>query len=630
MSLKLYEEPVTPTGGHKSEGVQNVLGRPPMNWITVVLREAVQNSWDARQGESLVDFEIRWWRPTREQKNALRDQVFTNEPAGSPIRREFSKQDFDVMVFSDRGTKGLTGPVFANEPSEPGEKRNFVDFVWEIGRSEGVGPGGGTYGYGKTSFFRLSRVRAICIHSRCQWRGQPEHRLIAAYLGPSTPQRTGRAWWGDLSEGGVRPLSGTNAEELAEAIGMPPFAPSDCGTSIMVLAPRVEDLTCDDENTGGRPGHQQVLSTLAESLVQWFWPKMVELNGRQSEIRFRIVHDGLEFALPRVEDVPPFNVYAEALRLMVGWKSGKALPNHATGVVIQCGRPVAQLGHLVMVKRSRKNRDAQSGEFGEASVRELFAQSHHVVLLRKPRLVVKYLRGSRPPSDQVDYAGVFIVDDFSLHGKVEEAFALSEPPTHDDWVPETLEDQHQKTFVRVGLRRIKEAFAEFAAPIAVSGGAETQDALGAFSEMLGGLLAGSADGTGPRVQPPSAPGRRGGGGAAAKKSRVEIDGAPCIQNVDGIRCLAVPFRVALEKGVREIRVRAKPIVLLEQGAEKDPPRDAAQPRVISFSRMRNNREESAIGTGSELTVTADKANDRWMVRVSLPAEARVRVELSVI
>src|SRR5205814_764634 len=145
---------------------------------------------------------------------------------------------------------------------------------------------------------------------------------------------------------------------------------------------------------------------------------------------------------------------------------------------------------------------------------------------------------------------------------VEKAFALSEPPTHDDWVPETLEDRHHKTFVRVGLRRIKEAFAEFAAPVSVSGGADTQQALGAFSEMLGDLLAGSSEGTGARVQPLPPPGNGGGGGAGGKNSRVDLDGATRIVSVDGKRCLAVPFRVVPANGASEVRVRTSPVVLL--------------------------------------------------------------------
>jgi hypothetical protein len=245
-------------------------------------------------------------------------------------------------------------------------------------------------------------------------------------------------------------------------------------------------------------------------------------------------------------------------------------------------------------------------------------------------LVVKYLRGVRPPSDQMDYAGVFMVDHTQLGGEVEMAFALGEPPTHDDWVPETLENRHHKTFVRVGLRRIKEAFTEFAAPVSVSGGADTQQALGAFSEMLGDLLAGSTEGTGARVQPLPPPGRCGGAGAGGKKSRVELDGATRIVHVDGKRCLVVPFRVVPAKGASEVRVRATPVVLLEQGTERDPPKDAALPRVHSFSRVQKGKEEIVTGTGNELTILLAKVTSPWQVRVSLPDETRVRVDLTVV
>ena len=630
MSLQLYQERVMPTGGLKSEGVQRLLGRPGQNWNTVVLREAVQNSWDARQGDEPVEFDIHWWRPSKEQKSALLGRVFTNEPENSKIRWNISERNFDVMVFSDRGTRGLSGPVAANEAAPSGEKRNFVDFVWEIGRSEGAGSGGGTYGYGKSSFYCLSSVRTICVHTRCKWQGRLEDRFIAAHLGPSAPQLTGRSWWGEVKSESVRPLTGLAAVELAAAIGMPSIGEKTCGTSIMMLCPRTGDLSREDEiETGAPPGHQQVLATLAESPLQWFWPKMVELNGGKPAMRFRIFDQGQEFPVPSPESVPPFNVYSEALRVLEEGPRGN-VPSHAKIVAIECARPYKLLGQLAMVKRVKKNRNVNSGEFGEPSARELFAQSHHVALLRKPMLVVKYLKGPRPSSDQADCAGVFVVDHSQVGEDVEKAFALSEPPTHDDWVPETLEDRHHKTYVRGALKRIKEAFAEFVAPVTVDGGAGTQQALGAFSERLGDLLAGSAEATGGRV-PPSPPLRPlGGGSVGGKKSTIQLDGATRIVSVDGKRCLAVPFSVALTKGARDVRVRAIPAVLLEQGTEKDPPKDAPLPRVHSFCQILNGKEESVTSAGDELTIPLAKANSRWLVRVSLPGEARVRVDLVVV
>ena len=53
---------------------------------------------------------------------------------------------------------------------------------------------------------------------------------------------------------------------------------------------------------------------------------------------------------------------------------------------------------------------------------------HHVALMRKAELVVRYEAGPPLPGDHFGYAGVFKCDD-----DVDEIFRRSEPPTHDDW-----------------------------------------------------------------------------------------------------------------------------------------------------------------------------------------------------
>ena len=50
--LDLQSERVSATGNLASEGVLNQLGRPRLDPLTVLVREAVQNSWDARSTDS--------------------------------------------------------------------------------------------------------------------------------------------------------------------------------------------------------------------------------------------------------------------------------------------------------------------------------------------------------------------------------------------------------------------------------------------------------------------------------------------------------------------------------------------------------------------------------------------------
>lgn len=52
-----------------------------------------------------------------------------------------------LLVISDRGTSGLDGPVRADLPVGKGEKRNFVDFLRNVGQPPSAEGGGGTFGY---------------------------------------------------------------------------------------------------------------------------------------------------------------------------------------------------------------------------------------------------------------------------------------------------------------------------------------------------------------------------------------------------------------------------------------------------------------------------------------------------
>ena len=54
--LDLYSEPFSPNGNVTSEGVLNQLGRPDLDIHSLLVRETVQNSWDARERQWGVHF----------------------------------------------------------------------------------------------------------------------------------------------------------------------------------------------------------------------------------------------------------------------------------------------------------------------------------------------------------------------------------------------------------------------------------------------------------------------------------------------------------------------------------------------------------------------------------------------
>ena len=72
-------------------------------------------------------------------------------------------------------------------------------------------------------------------------------------------------------------------------------------------------------------------------------------------------------------------------------------------------------------------------------------------MLRPAELVVKYLARSLEEG-QDQWCGVFICDN---NKEIEQSFAKSEPPSHDDWNPQSLDDNYQRTFVNQALTKIK-------------------------------------------------------------------------------------------------------------------------------------------------------------------------------
>jgi hypothetical protein len=242
--------------------------------------------------------------------------------------------------------------------------------------------------------------------------------------------------------------------------------------------------------------------------------------------------------------------------------------------------------------------------------------------MRNAELVVKYLEGPASPISEIQYAGVFVP-----FKEVDGAFAMAEPPTHDDWSPEELVPGHDKTFVKVALRRIKEAVRDFAAPQALPAAEALRAPLGSFADFLGSLVSG-LDGTGPAA--PNGEGSAGGGGNGGEragagrpaKAHIRQTGPPTLTIATGIPLLVFPVEVRHARGSLGSLVTAVPIVGVLDGStvESDPPAGVKKPSVVGWRRPSSDLEISnpiAISQSREGT---------WEVLVEAQRDAAVGVE----
>ncbi len=459
-----------PEGASAAEGIRNQLGKPELDHLTILVRESAQNSWDARRGDGIsVDYRIDLQTVSAADAPAWRDNLLRNAPSKQrlPLRDALQQPTIRVLSISDRGTRGLGGPTRADAVTDQG--RDFVAFLRNIGEPRDRALGGGTYGFGKGILYLASGSGTILVHTRCQYEGRYETRLMAAALwksydakeGDRERRYTGRHWWGDVSGDVIEPLVGAEADAMARKLGLRPFGATETGTTISILDPNLD---------GSEPA--DIARYLAETIAYQLWPKMLPDNNGVAPMRFTVTCDGIDYPVPDPARMPTLSLFVEAYRKMVGSGAEELF----------CRRPKRLLGrfglHQTVALRFEPSDAEHMAGFESGMV-------HHVCLMRPAELVVTYWPGPKPASEIAAYAGVFRADH-----ELDEAYAKAEPPTHDNWNYQSL-DHPEYSFVKMTFTRMKEEIDKVIGPRGSSGVEVAQVSLGAASDRLSPLVGGA-------------------------------------------------------------------------------------------------------------------------------------------
>ena len=490
-TLSLFSEKYGATG-NIGDNFQRLLGAPSLDPLQTLIREAVQNIADAAQPQTGPEIRIRLRRLTRDQRSTLDSHVISRlpeEPRSKALLHAMrTRPTLTVIEICDFGTVGLGGPTRADRIPARDSQTDFIDFLRNIGTARDTVQGGGTYGFGKVALYRASRCSTIIVDTLPHGFGTGGRRLMGCHIGGSfeVPENgfrrrfTGRHWWGipDPEDGVVDPVTGEAAEDLALGLGFPKRNRERCGTSIMVLDFETND---EDLDTVGR--------RVVEGLLWNFWPRMMRHTPPQQQFKCHVEVDGSRLSIPLPEDFSPLELFSKAMRAVRSGTGNDVKP-------ISCLSPAKLLGTLAIEQGLRTSRRPIVGEGS------LFpSASHHIALMRPIELVVKYLDGSPLPDEGLEWAGVFVT---SRDEEVEQAFADSEPPAHDDWIPANFPRGRQKTFVNVALTRLRTTAAEMGVAATAQPGSSGQGPplarvagrLGAALEGVGGDGAGRRRGTG--------------------------------------------------------------------------------------------------------------------------------------
>ena len=454
-------------------GAKRLLGTPKLDPAWLLVRETAQNTWDARGTAHSIDFILNLRLLNGSVMETLRRRVLTDDPPKTGLAELLRRDEIWALEISDRGTVGLGGPIRNDLAVDPGVDTDFIDLVFNIGAPRDVYLGGGTYGFGKTIAYVVSSVGTVLFWSRCEGSQGLEYRLIGSAIGDGFNRHglrfTGRHWWGNAiaEENRVEPAVGDVAEELGEAVFDTHFDRAVTGTSILILDPQL-----------GGDSPEENAELLTDAVVWNLWPKLLTEQSGHSRMNISVQLNGTPIALPSVEQHPTLSGHAQCLLAVRAVQAGSDLTNLRFRYPVEIQeiwleRPLTLLGHLALARYPVPAR-AES-------------PSHSITLMRhQAELVVRYFERQELNVEGFQWAGVF-----KPVAKVDDSFALAEPPAHDDWVPQAIQDKGRRREVNVALRRVKDAADRFLSPgRGATSAHESPTSAAHLGDMLADLLGG--------------------------------------------------------------------------------------------------------------------------------------------
>ena len=306
--------------------------------IDIVVREAIQNSLDASiEGEhsTNVDFKI-----DKFQSEKLAP-IFEGVDKDL-IERYPSYQTF--VAISDRKTYGLTGDYTSNDIKIL-DGSNFHKLVFGIGKNQSKDGAGGSWGYGKTSYFRLG-IGIVLYYTRIQTGDGYEERLIASIIeDPSKQDRLlhnnerGIAWWGEYASDNSRIYPITNQDKIANILsifGLKNYSGTETGTTIII--PYLNKLNQEmiDKEALRFPWENSYEDAITMAVQRWYFPRIwneqyrekLESSFLECTVNKNVLHPALEFE-------PIFKIYQE---LYTSALLGKPITSNIQVQAINLGR----------------------------------------------------------------------------------------------------------------------------------------------------------------------------------------------------------------------------------------------------------------------------------------------------
>lgn len=487
--------------GYEAKIFLDTLSNTKLNYLELLLRESIQNSFDAKIPGRVPSYSIHGRKLTADQSDNLRDMLPDSGNYTSKLKSRI-KEGLFCLEIRDSNTTGLLGSYQQydeNGNEIESEYSNYKSFIWSLGGSK-TNNVGGSHGVGKTSFYIASRIRTACIYTRTVYEGRYQSRLIMKSFYPYEGDGIKQYWLGDDPDKRVSmkdiiplPFLDDEADIIAMLIGIKPFEREETGTSVFILD---ADFNIDEDNECKRTGNDEYYKeNVIPLILKWFWPKLSSYTSYNKKISIAVFYESEEIKVPALTDSPYdfFSICFSRMKNKLSEISTLSnlekcqLPKDKGFIPIASNRPKLFTGCITYAKTAHVS-DQQKKMF--------FSENNNIclILMRDIEFCVKYKGYLSQDLGQDEYVfAIFHTDpincllDDPRPGSVDNAFRLAEDNSHEEWNPNfILNNPRAKSCVKVSLLRIDEAIgSEFSFK---DTSVKAKDTSGALALHLGKLL----------------------------------------------------------------------------------------------------------------------------------------------
>ncbi len=469
--------------------------------VDLFVREAIQNSLDAGAGKTTKDYiDVNFILGKFDRAKLNKELSGSTEL----LNKDFPEKQYEFIAVRDCNTVGLNGKIEDSEYKEGEPFGNFKKLVYEIGEPQETDGSGGSWGLGKTVYFRIG-IGIVLYYTRFRdEKGKSVSRLAATIVEDKNdiryqPKldnklRSGISWWGkNKTEEDTIPITDTGKiSEILSYFNIEPFSVLETGTIIIIPYIDRDKLINSNlftyEDLDGKTKIPYWDNTLEDSLKmaiqRWYFPRINNVDYKYGQ--YLKVAVGSEYIEPK-KFAPLFRVLWEMYKVAsAGCKLhddsfctlNAILPKETSIEVKKYFQGNDEIGSFVYAKVKGILDSGQSlfqikPYYYINNNPDTSSRNRPIIpFVRKPGLIINYnvdaswINKEFDVTDDEYIIGIFVLrssnrlkEEYGENLTLEEYIRSGEKAQHTEWIDQT-KNQKQLKIVYYIKKRIKEELVE--------------------------------------------------------------------------------------------------------------------------------------------------------------------------